>query len=123
MSNLLDFPIPDTLSVMYLEILTPQVPADGSIAFTFTLENASDQPQKADISYEICPPAPGGLSGCIRYPLSKRLCPRGYLMINHRHTIAPAVNKTVSPGKYTLNIIVNHRRRKSAEFSVILPHT
>lgn len=121
MSNLLDFSIPDTLSVIYLEILTPQIPVGGSVDFTFTLENSSDKPQKADIRYEICPHVTDGFSDCVRYPLSERICPRGYLLMNHSQTIGPGLNGIVTPGKYTLHIIVNHRRMKSAEFCVT-PH-
>lgn len=116
MSNIVDFYTPNTFLVLYLEILTPRIPMEDNLEFTFTLENTSEHSQVAEISYEIAYHSADGSVFNKSYPLISRKCPKGYLLLHRRIQLVLQDLPSIAPGLHELSIIVNGSRLKTASF-------
>lgn len=119
MTNIIDLNTNDRISVIHLEVLTPQVAIDETMSFTFTLQNDCDTPIRIDIRYEIGYCTLGGTKEYKLYRLSNRICPPGFLLFNRRQLIQLPPGHEIYPGICDIRIVINGKRLKSAYFEVI----
>lgn len=120
MTKIIDLNINDSISVIHLEVLTPQVAIGESVSFTFTLQNTADTPLRIDIRYEIGYSTNGGVKEYKLYRMSNRICPPGFLLFNRRQLLELPPEHEICPGICELRIVVNGKRLKSAYFDAVI---
>ena len=120
MTKIIDLNTNDSISVIHLEVLTPQVTIGENMAFTFTLQNTAETPLRVYIRYEIGYCTCDGAREYKLYKMSSRICPPGFLLFNRRQLLELPSGHELCPGICELRIVINGKRLKSVHFDMVL---